>query len=100
MADPFLKPRRTARSTGVIRLPGGTEDNDLWVERRTDDENNDVIFSTWELSDEQRKQVEEGGNITLCVWGVTTPPLAMLVDDVKIGKPPPPPPRKQKGATR
>lgn len=94
--DPFLKSRRTARSTGVLKLPGGNEDNDLWMEKREDDGGNPMVWSTWVLTDEQRKQVTEGSNITLLVWGETTFPLAMMVDDVKIGKPPPPPPNKKR----
>lgn len=82
--DPILKPRRTHRSTGVFRLPGGTEDNDLWYERGPAGE----VRSTWVPTDEQRDAIAAGANIELAVFARITPAVSMALTDVPLGKPP------------
>jgi len=82
-----VKARRTHFSDFVFRLPGGTEDNDLWVCRDTDELDNPVIRSTWELSDRERQQIAEGENVELIVWGAGTPPVALTTTAVPLGKP-------------
>lgn len=83
-----MKPRRTHRSDTVFRLPGGTEDNDLWVERRVDESNFPVLESVWEPTDEERAAIAEGQNVYLLVWGGGHPPVALGVTDVPLGKAP------------
>jgi hypothetical protein len=79
-----LRPRRTHHSNQVFRLPGGNEDNDLWVEN-----NGEQLISVYVPTEEQRQAIADGGNILVCLWGQAHPPIALLVDDERqIGKPP------------
>lgn len=80
-----MKPRRTPHSNQVFRLEGGTEDNDLWVEQTTS-EQGPCIRSVWELTEDERDKVINGGNVYLVVWGTGTPPVAMGVTDEELGK--------------
>lgn len=82
-----MKPRRTWRSDTVFRLPGGNEDNDLWVERRADETGRPVLESVWEPTPEEREAIARGDNVYLLVWG-GQPPVALGVTDVPLGKPP------------
>lgn len=76
-----MKPRRTVESNAVYELSGGNEDNSLWVNQSP----NGVIASVWELTDEERLQVAEGGNIKLMIYG-GQPPVSMHVTTVALGK--------------
>lgn len=80
-----MKPRRTPNSNSVFHLQGGTEDNDLWVERTEDSEGEPVLRSVWKLTDEERARVAAGENIYLVVWGTGTPPVNLGVTDEPIG---------------
>lgn len=82
-----MKPRRTHESNRVYRLPGGTEDNDLWVTETFCSEEPDVpvILSTWEPTDEERAAIAAGANVELAVWG-GQPPVALQTTDVPLGK--------------
>lgn len=71
-----MKPRKTPTSTMVYRLPGGNEDNDLWAER---DAAAGTILSTWELDDDERRRIAEGGTVDLVVWGTGHPPVALAI---------------------
>jgi len=71
----------------VIRLPGGTEDNDLWVYDMIDNESHHVICSVWEPSKEQREAIANGENIRLIVWSDRMSPVAMDTTDEPLGKP-------------
>jgi hypothetical protein len=82
----LLKPRRTHFSNKVFRLVGGTEDNDLWVEKTTSDDG-PCIRSVWEPTDDERRRIAAGENIYLVVWGDGTPPVALGVTDDALGKP-------------
>jgi hypothetical protein len=73
-----VRPRRTSASDKVYRLPGGTEDNDLWVETGEQD-GAPTILSTWELSEGERRAIADGGTIDLIVWGGGMPPVALEV---------------------
>lgn len=87
-----MKARRTHRTDIVFKLPGGTEDNDLWVERmEIEDEVLGVtvaLGSTWVPSDEERRAIADGANIELLVVGTVLPPLAMHTATVPLGKAP------------
>lgn len=83
-----MKARRTHLTTRVFRLPGGTEDNDLWVYDIADADNNHVIASVWEPTLEERKRIANGENVRLLVWGDGIPPFAMDTTDEPLGKAP------------
>ncbi|MEA2495536.1 MAG: hypothetical protein QOJ29_3447 [Thermoleophilaceae bacterium] len=79
-----MRPRRTVNSNSVFKLQGGTEDNDLWVQRDKLDGIEDVIISTWVPSDDERQRIANGENVDLIVWGHGHPPVAMRVTDVAL----------------
>ena len=79
-----MRPRRTVRSTGVFGLPGGTEDNDAWVEHDTDVAGNPVLRLTFALDDEERQAIADGQNVELIIWGQGMPPVAMATTDVEL----------------
>jgi len=83
-----VKARRTVRSDFVFRLPGGTEDNDLWVERKADTDDRPVMSSTWEPTDEEREAIANGANLELMIWGAGHPPVFLGITDVALGKAP------------
>jgi hypothetical protein len=82
-----VKPRRTPNSNQVFHLPGGNEDNDLWVER-TVSEQGPCLRSVWELTADERRRVADGENVYLVVWGTGTPPVALGVTDDPLGAEP------------
>jgi hypothetical protein len=82
-----VKARRTHRSNRVFRLPGGTEDNDLWVEECEDD-GRPVLSSTWEPTPEEREAIANGANIELLIWGKAQPPVFVGTTTVPLGKSP------------
>lgn len=83
-----MKPRRTHDSTTVFRLPGGNEDNDLWVEHARDSGGNPVICSTWEPTAKERAAIAAGANVELSVWGSAMPPVAVTTTTVALGRRP------------
>ena len=72
----------------MFRLPGGTEDNDLWVYDLDDGAGNHVIASVWEPTEEERDMICDGANIRLLVWGNGMAPVAMDTTDESLGKAP------------
>jgi hypothetical protein len=92
-----MRPRRTHDSNGVLRLSGGTEDNDLWIEATrggTDEFMEDdpaidtpVLRSVWEPDAVERKAIANGANVRLTVLGSTHPPVSMAVVDTPLGRP-------------
>lgn len=83
-----MKPRRTHTSNKVFRLVGGTEDNDLWVERAADVDGAMILISTWVPTFEERERIYNGENIALVVWGSGMPPVHVTLTDVAVGKAP------------
>lgn len=88
ITDRQMRPRRTHRSNRVFRLPGGTEDNDLWVEDVHYEDGEHILSSTFVPTDDQRIRIAEGENIELLIWGTAQPPVALALTDVPIGKAP------------
>jgi hypothetical protein len=82
-----MKPRRTPASTDCFRLEGGTEDNDLWLQREVDD-GLPMMHSVWELSDAERQEISEGRNVKLTVFGAAHPPVMLTTTDIALGKGP------------
>lgn len=86
-----MRPRRTVTSDQVYRLPGGTEDNDLWVTNYPADEvSGPAIGSTWELTPEERAAIAAGANIELVVWGTGHPPVVLRLSEYQLGRAPRP----------
>ena len=83
-----MKARRTHFTTRVFVLPGGNEDNDLWVYDVADNEGHQVIASVWVPTIEERRAIAAGENIRLLVWTDRMPPVAMDTTDEPIGKKP------------
>jgi len=83
-----VRARRTHFTTRVFRLPGGTEDNDLWVYDLVSDDGHHVIASVWEPTEAERKAIAAGENVRLLVWGDGIPPLAVDTTDEPLGKAP------------
>lgn len=79
-----MKPAETVDSTTVFCLPGGSQENDLPVERATTPTGDPVIRSTWVPTDEEREAIANGENIELTVFGRSTPPVAMRITDVEL----------------
>jgi hypothetical protein len=83
-----MRARRTHYTTRVFVLPGGTEDNDLWVYDATDEHGHALIASVWVPTDEEREAIAKGENIRLLVWTDRMPPVAMDTTDEPLGKAP------------
>lgn len=83
MNEGQLRPRRTWFTETVFRLPGGTEDNDLWVHQ-----DEATIRSVFVPTDEQRTAIAAGANLELIVWGGAQPPVAVRLNEDPIGKRP------------
>jgi hypothetical protein len=77
-----MKPIRTSHTNQVFKLEGGTEENDLPVERYIEEDGSVLLASVWELTDEERKWIAEGGRIRLTVWGTGHPPVAFHVQSL------------------
>ncbi len=81
-----MKPRRFPMANKVYSLAGGNEDNDLWVEQAAFADGTPYIRSVWELTDDERRRVAEGHNISLTVIGEGTPPVQIRVTSELLGK--------------
>lgn len=73
-------------TTRVFTLPGGTEDNDLWVYDLDDGSGHQVIASVWQPTDEERERIAAGWSIRLLVWTDRMPPVAIDTTDEPLGK--------------
>lgn len=82
-----LQPRRTHLSNVVFSLPGGNEDNDLWLWREQGPDGT-RLRSTWVPTDEQRQAIADGANLELIVWGAGHPPVAIALCNYPLGKAP------------
>lgn len=71
-----MRPKRVPTSNFVLQLPGGNEDNDLWAERSSDG-TSPVIISVWELDDDDRAAIANGGTVELWTWGTQHPPVTL-----------------------
>jgi hypothetical protein len=83
-----VKPRRTPSSNTVFRLPGGTEDDDLWtcVTHDALDPSQTVICSVWELSDEERQAIADGANVELAMYSGVQPPMVLQTTTEPLGR--------------
>jgi len=74
-AGPALKPIRTPDSNTVYTLPGGNEDNYLYIERTDDGE----LHSVWEMTAAERLLLAGGGRVQLTIIGSLVPPIILSV---------------------
>lgn len=81
-----MKPRRTAESDGVLVLPGGNEDNDLWYQHGSTVSGVHAFLTVWEFTDEERQEIADGKNLRLAVLGHNHPPVILELTDVKLGR--------------
>lgn len=77
-----MRARRTEHTNRVLKLPGGTEDNDLWF-YEVEQDGQRIICSVWVPTEEERNRIANGENIRLLVWG-GHPPVALDITDEKI----------------
>lgn len=69
-----MRPRRTASTDQLIRLPGGTEDNDLHARR------DPAGWATvWEPSQAERAAIATGANVELLVSSPQHPPVSVIM---------------------
>lgn len=91
-----MRPRRTPSSNHVYRLPGGNEDNDLWVHVGPFEHPGDAshgartIGSVWELDEHDRVAIAAGANIELVIIGSAQPPVSLAVTHEPLGRELPP----------
>jgi hypothetical protein len=83
-----MKPRRTHDSTNCLSLPGGNEDNDLWIERANDGDGGVILCSVWEPTPDERERIAAGENVELLLWSPVHPPVSLRTTGVALGKPP------------
>lgn len=81
-----MRPRRFPLANTVYRLPGGTEDNDLWVEKGTDGPDAPYLRSVWVPTKSERQAIADGQNISLWVWSHQTYPVGMSITPEQPGK--------------
>lgn len=82
-----MKPRRTHFSNMVFRLPGGTEDNDLWTYQGADTSGHVVTCSTWVPTDDERRAIADGANVEVILWSDEQPPIDVRLGTDPIGAP-------------
>lgn len=63
----------------MLSLPGGNEDNDLFVQVIEEDGRVPIFLSQWEPTKSERAKIANGERINLLVWGKQHPPVAMTV---------------------
>lgn len=76
-----MDPIVTEYTNTIFKLPGGTEENDLPVEKNVDSHGRDVLVSTWKLSDVELAALQESGKIDLIIWGKDHPPVALAIHE-------------------
>lgn len=72
-----MNPIQTADTNTVFTLPGGTEENNLPLNKTIRDGYN-VNISTWQPSDDERAILADGGNVELMVYGIAHPPVSII----------------------
>ena len=83
-----MRARRTHLTDQVLSLPGGNEDNDLWIYHMEDAMGAITICSVWVPTDEEREAIANGENIRLCLRGIRHPPVSIDLTDEPLGKHP------------
>lgn len=80
-----MKPRRTPKTTTCLELPGGNEDNYLWMFPTVDVNDKPLMVTFWEPNAKERAAIARGEKITLICWGKRHPPIAMTVESLLYG---------------
>lgn len=78
-----MDPVRTEHTERTIKLPGGSDANDLPAYTMPTEHGN-TICSVWKPTLEERERIANGENIRLIVWAQQTPPVAMDVTAEKV----------------
>lgn len=75
-----MRPVRTPLTNAVYRPAEGDEEyvEPMLAEAKPHDEIPSIV-STWELSDEDREKLSQGGHIELGITGISLPPVGMAV---------------------
>lgn len=75
-----MKPVTTEFTNQVFKLSGGTDENDLPIQRMIEPDGSITLTSSWELTDDERQQIADGAKINLVIWGSAHPPVALEVN--------------------
>lgn len=83
-----MRARRTEHTDQILKLPGGTEDNDLHYYVEKDEHDHDIICSVWTPTHAERLAIAAGENIRLLVWwnGRFAPVAMDLTDEAVKGE--------------
>ena len=85
-----MKPRRFHGANKVFSLPGGNEDNDLWVRQMTVlDETigeQPCIVSVYVPTDAERQRIADGANVEVTIVGIEQPPIIVATTFLPLGK--------------
>jgi uncharacterized protein (UPF0303 family) len=73
-----MRPCRTPETLVVFHLPGGTEENDLWV-RRGQQNGLTFVESVWALEDNERAAIAAGATVELRVYAQVTPAVSLEI---------------------
>lgn len=75
-----MLPIRTERSNFTYTAPSNAlEVGDLPCRRE-----GGVVYSTWELTPEERIAIAEGANIELGIWHEPIPPVSLAIDSTPV----------------
>lgn len=83
-----MKPINNERTNRTFKLAGGTKENDLPVEAWNGDAATRVHTSYWVPTDAELIKLEDGATITLSVWGLVHPPVALGIGPAPDAEPP------------
>lgn len=75
-----MKPVRTPWTNSLYKLEGGTDENDLPIEKTHDADEHPVLVSTWEVSPQEAQEIVKGKRIQVIIWGEEHPPIAVILE--------------------
>lgn len=76
-----MRPVRSAFTNAIFKLEGGTDENDLPIEKTHDADENEILVSTWEVTPQEAQQIVKGKRIELVIWGTEHPAVALKVEE-------------------
>lgn len=71
-----MKPVKVPITNAVFKLSGGTEENDLPINKTTLN-GQEVLRSFWKLEPYELEAIKQGAMIELTVWGTQHPPVSL-----------------------
>lgn len=78
-----MRPTQHPSNNDVLRAPPGVPIEEcvpLAITRAVTPDGQQLVFSYWELSDEERKAIAAGAKVAFSCWGTTHPPVCIGVD--------------------